>query len=104
MLFLQSNEQWLNLNLKLHRILPQTTSLTRSMVVKTDGQYQIRWKFQHQRLSLVAMGEKVEVASDAWIRVDAARNVVDNILESGETAYGIIRFGALVSASISPEV
>ena len=55
-------------------------------------------------LSLVSMGEKVEVASDAWIRVDAARKVVEKILESGETVYGInTGFGALVSASISPE-
>ena len=55
-------------------------------------------------LSLVSMGEKVEVASDAWIRVDAARKVVDNILASGETVYGInTGFGALVSASISHE-
>ena len=52
-------------------------------------------------LSLVSMGEKVEVASDAWIRVDAARKVVDNILASGETVYGInTGFGALVSASM----
>lgn len=55
-------------------------------------------------LHLVAMGENVEVASDAWIRVDAARRVVENILESGETVYGInTGFGALVSESISPE-
>ena len=48
-------------------------------------------------LSLVSMGEKVEVASDAWIRVEAAR-------KGGETVYGInTGFGALVSASISPE-
>ena len=53
-------------------------------------------------LHLVAMGENVEVASDAWIRVDAARRVVENILESGETVYGInTGFGSLVSESIS---
>ena len=53
-------------------------------------------------LSLVAMGEKVEIASDAWIKVDAARKVVDNILESGETVYGInTGFGGLTSQSYS---
>ena len=53
-------------------------------------------------ISLVAKGGKVEVASDAWIRVESARNVVERILESGETVYGInTGFGALVSESIS---
>lgn len=55
-------------------------------------------------ISLVAKGRKVEVASDAWIRVESARNVVERILESGETVYGInTGFGALVSESIPPE-
>ena len=67
--------------------------------VKLDGN-----TLTSTELSLVAAGEKVEVASDAWIRVDAARRVVDNILASGETVYGInTGFGALVSESISPE-
>ncbi len=67
--------------------------------VKLDGN-----TLTSTELFLVAEGEKVEVASDAWIRVDAARRVVDNILASGETVYGInTGFGALVSESISPE-
>ena len=62
--------------------------------VKLDGN-----TLSSTELSLVSMGEKVEVASDAWIRVDAARRVVDNILASGETVYGInTGFGALVSS------
>ena len=49
-------------------------------------------------ISLVSMGEKVEVASDAWLKVEASRKVVDEILQSGKTVYGInTGFGALVS-------
>ena len=67
--------------------------------VKLDGN-----TLSSTELSLVSMGEKVEVASDAWIRVDASRKVVENILDSGETVYGInTGFGALVSESISSE-
>ena len=67
--------------------------------VKLDGN-----TLTSTELSLVSMGEKVEVASDAWIRVDASRKVVENILDSGETVYGInTGFGALVSESISSE-
>ena len=55
------------------------------MVVKTDGQYQIRWKYSNINGIISRLnGRKVEVASDAWIRVDAARKVVDNILASGK--------------------
>ena len=65
--------------------------------VKLDGN-----TLSSTELSLVSMGEMVEVASDAWIRVDASRKVVENILDSGETVYGInTGFGALVSESIS---
>ena len=54
-------------------------------------------------VSLVSKGAKVEVASNAWNNVDAARKVVENILSSGETVYGInTGFGALVS-EIIPE-
>ena len=52
-------------------------------------------------ISLVSRGAKVEVASDAWNKVDAARDVVERILASGETVYGInTGFGALVSEII----
>lgn len=50
---------------------------------------------------LVSRGAKVEVASNAWNSVDAARDVVERILDSGETVYGInTGFGALVSETI----
>ncbi len=65
--------------------------------IKLDGN-----TLSSAEISLVAKGAKVEVASDAWIRVESARNVVERILESGETVYGInTGFGALVSESIS---
>ena len=52
-------------------------------------------------ISLVSRGAKVEVATDAWNKVDAARVVVERILASGETVYGInTGFGALVSEII----
>ncbi|MBT4066661.1 MAG: histidine ammonia-lyase [Euryarchaeota archaeon] len=55
-------------------------------------------------IALVAMGETVEVAADAWLKIEASRSVVDGILERSETVYGInTGFGALVSESISPD-
>jgi histidine ammonia-lyase len=46
----------------------------------------------------------VSVSEDAWHKVQIARNVVDGILERGETVYGInTGFGALVHQRISPE-
>ena len=52
-------------------------------------------------INLVSLGEKVEVASNAWNNVDASRKVVERILSSGETVYGInTGFGALVSEVI----
>lgn len=55
-------------------------------------------------ISLVSRGAKVEVATDAWNKVDSARAVVERILASGETVYGInTGFGALVSEIIPPE-
>ena len=52
-------------------------------------------------ISLVSRGAKVEVASNAWNNVDSARAVVERILSSGETVYGInTGFGALVSEII----
>ena len=55
-------------------------------------------------IALISLGEKVEVASDSWHKINAARAVIEGILERGETVYGInTGFGALVSESISPE-
>ena len=49
-------------------------------------------------ISLVSRGAKVEVATDAWIKDDVARAVVERILASGETVYVInTGYGALVS-------
>lgn len=46
----------------------------------------------------------VKISEDAWGKVEIARNVVDGILERGETVYGInTGFGALVHQRISPE-
>ena len=46
----------------------------------------------------------VQISEDAWQKVKTARNVVDGILERGETVYGInTGFGALVHERISPE-
>ena len=67
--------------------------------VKLDGR-----TLTSTEILLVAKGEKVEVASDAWNKVDLAREVVERILSSGETVYGInTGFGALVSKSISKD-
>ena len=67
--------------------------------VKLDGR-----TLTSTEILLVAKGEKVEVASDAWNKVVLAREVVERILSSGETVYGInTGFGALVSESISKE-
>ena len=83
-----------------------TISLTLCMVVMNNGHHQVDGNtLSSTELSLVSMGEKVEVASNAWIRVDASRKVVENILDSGETVYGInTGFGALVSESIFQKI
>ena len=39
-------------------------------------------------ISLVSRGAKVEVATDAWIKVDAARAVVERILEAEKLFTG----------------
>ena len=53
-------------------------------------------------ISLVAAGAKVEIASNSIIKINSARDVIDRILESGQTVYGInTGFGSLVSESIS---
>ena len=47
---------------------------------------------------------KVDVSENAWPGIHAARAVVDRIVLTGETVYGInTGFGALVSERISPE-
>jgi histidine ammonia-lyase len=47
---------------------------------------------------------KVEVSPAAWVNINAARQVVDRIVSTGETVYGInTGFGALVRERISPE-
>ena len=64
--------------------------------IKLDGN-----TLSSTEINLVSMGHKVEVATDAWIKVEAARGVVNRILESGETVYGInTGFGALVLSLI----
>ena len=46
----------------------------------------------------------VAISQDSWIKIDAARSVVEGILERGETVYGInTGFGALVKERISSE-
>jgi len=55
-------------------------------------------------VALVANGANISVASDAWLRVEQSRAVVEGILQRGETVYGInTGFGALVSQRISPD-
>ena len=45
---------------------------------------------------------KVEISLDAWPKIHAARQVVERIIHSGETVYGInTGFGALVKQRIS---
>jgi histidine ammonia-lyase len=67
--------------------------------IKLDGN-----TLSSTEIALVSRGEKVEVATDAWPKVEAARNVVEGILDRGETVYGInTGFGALVSENISSD-
>src|SRR5260370_17014671 len=53
----------------------------------------------------VAMrGEQVQLTASALERMNASRAVVERLVASGETAYGInTGFGKLASARISPE-
>ena len=68
-------------------------------VIKLDGN-----TLSTAEILLVSNGAKVEIAADSIIKIDAARKVVQEILDSGETVYGInTGFGSLVSKSISPE-
>ena len=67
--------------------------------IKLDGN-----TLSSTEISLVANGAKVEVAIDAWGKVELARDVVNRILNTGEIVYGInTGFGALVSESISTD-
>ncbi|MDP6869732.1 MAG: histidine ammonia-lyase [Candidatus Poseidoniaceae archaeon] len=67
------------------------------MVVKLDGN-----TLTANEVDMVANGEKVEIATDAWECVDNSRNVVERILENNHTVYGInTGFGALVNERIS---
>lgn len=54
-------------------------------------------------VQMVAEGKaKVAISGDSWIKINAARAVVDGIIERGETVYGInTGFGALVKETIS---
>lgn len=58
-----------------------------------------------QQVHAVAVSaSKVEVAADAWVSIQSAREVVERIVSQGETVYGInTGFGALVHQRISPE-
>src|SRR3982075_2872505 len=54
--------------------------------------------------SVALRGEKVALAPDAIERMKASRAVVDKLVASGATAYGInTGFGKLASVRISPE-
>ena len=57
------------------------------------------------QVELVSKGfAKVEISQSAQIKINKARKVVDNILESGKVVYGInTGFGALVKEKISKE-
>ena len=70
------------------------------MIVKLDGE-----TLSSTEVAMISKGlAKVEIAEDAWPKIHAARNVVDGILERGETVYGInTGFGALVRERISVE-
>jgi histidine ammonia-lyase len=58
-----------------------------------------------QQVHAVAVSAaKVDVAPDAWVAVHSAREVVERIVNQGETVYGInTGFGALVHQRISPD-
>src|ERR1700730_2534131 len=54
--------------------------------------------------SVTALNEPVALASDAVKRMNASRAIVDRLVSSGETAYGInTGFGKLASVRISTE-
>ncbi len=74
--------------------------MTQRPTVYTDGT-----TLSPQEVLMVARGQaSVEVSEDAWPSIHAARGVVDRIVETGETVYGInTGFGALVKERISQQ-
>ena len=67
--------------------------------IKLDGN-----TLSSTEISLVANGAKVEVAIDAWGKVELARDVVNRILNTGEIVYGInTGFGALAEVAVERE-
>ena len=74
--------------------------MTDQPVVYTDGT-----TLSPQEIMMVARQQAtVEVSENAWPLIHAARNVVERIVETGETVYGInTGFGALVKERISQE-
>ena len=74
--------------------------MTAQPVVYTDGT-----TLSPQEIMMVARQQAtVEVSENAWPLIHAARSVVERIVETGETVYGInTGFGALVKEQISQE-
>ena len=58
-----------------------------------------------EQLYAVALrGERVSLSADSIVRMKASRAVVERLVASGETAYGInTGFGKLATVRISPE-
>ncbi len=74
--------------------------MTEQHVVYTDGT-----TLSPQEVMMVARQQaSVAVSENAWPSIHAARGVVERIVSTGETVYGInTGFGALVQERISPE-
>ncbi len=74
--------------------------MTQGPVVYTDGS-----TLSPQEVLMVARGQaSVDVSENAWPAIHAARGVVERIVKTSETVYGInTGFGALVKERISPE-
>ena len=74
--------------------------MTPSTVVHVDGR-----TLTAQEVAMVAKQKAtVAVSEDAWPQIHAARRVVERIVETGETVYGInTGFGALVHERISSD-
>ena len=67
--------------------------------IKLDGS-----TLTSDEIALVANGNQVEVATDAWGAINRSREVVVGIIERGETVYGInTGFGALHNVKIKGE-
>ena len=74
--------------------------MTPPSVVYVDGR-----TLTPQEVAMVAKEKaSVAVSEDAWPQIHAARRVVERIVETGETVYGInTGFGALVNERISSD-